>query len=306
MPAATVSVSPLWVTAHPYEKDRAISEMRTAMADFDRRTAAGQMQIFGNDEWYGKLAALSTAEKVQGWLSQKEEALALGYAGSRGSGNVSFLDEGNWDDFLIYERAVSEAFKDQRIVGLCSYPMDGCSVDAMLDVTHCHRHGLVKRHGHWDLIEVRHHGREVSAVGHDPVTTSAQQGEEVRRVIEDQLAILIGAFPERIALQGGHVHLSGSQATRLGILISEFATNAARHGALSSTEGALAVQWRVLVNGSHRLHIKWTETGMSGLRIPDKIGLGTQVIACSVQNWVRVFDTTGMVCTFELDLEPNL
>ena len=58
------------------------------------------MQIFGEDEWYAKQATLSTAEKVQGWLSRKGEAIALGYAGLRGNGNTSFLDEGTWDEFL--------------------------------------------------------------------------------------------------------------------------------------------------------------------------------------------------------------
>ena len=295
----------LWVTAHPYGKDRAVSELRTALSDFDRRTAAGQMQIFSEDEWYAKLAALSTAEKIQGWLSQKDEAVALGYAGLRGSGNASFLDEGTWDDFLVYERAVNEAFKDQRIIVLCSYPLDGCSADAVLDVTHCHRHGLAKRHGHWDLIEVRRHGRETQAVGHDPFATSDSQAEDLRRLVEDQLAMFIGAYPERIMLKGGHVQLSGSQATKLGILFNELVANAARYGALSSTQGKLAVQWHVVVNGSRRLHIKWTESGMCGLTIPDKVGFGTRLIASAVENCVRIFDPTGMACTFELDLEPT-
>ena len=293
----------LWVTAHPYGKDRAVSELRTALSDFDRRTAAGQMQIFSEGEWYAKLAPLSTAEKIQSWLSQKDEAVALGYAGLRGSGNVSFLDEGTWDDFLVYERAVDEAFKDQRIILLCSYPLDGCSADAVLDVTHCHRHGLAKRHGHWDLIEVRRHGRETQAVGHDPFATSDSRAEDLRRLVEDQLAMFIGAYPERIMLKGGHVQLSGSQATKLGILFNEFVANAARYGALSSTQGRLAVQWRVVVNGSRRLHIKWTESGMSGLTIPDKVGFGTRLIASAVENCERIFEPSGMVCTFELNLE---
>jgi MEDS: MEthanogen/methylotroph, DcmR Sensory domain len=291
----------LWVTAHPYGIERAASEMRVAMSDFDRRTAAGQIQIFDHDEWYAKLAVLSTAEKVQCWLSQKEEALALGFSGLRGSGNTSFLDEGSRDDFLIYERGVDEAFRDRRILALCSYPISMCSADAMLDVTHCHRHGLAKRHGHWDLIEVMSHGREVPGVEHDPRATSAWQGVELRQVIEDQLAIFIGAFPERISLSGGHVQLSPSQTAKLAVLFSELAANAARYGALSSTRGEVDVQWRIVVNGSGRLHIKWIEEGMSGLTIPDKIGLGTRLLAGTVQNCERVFHTTGMVCTFELD-----
>ena len=291
----------LWVTAHPYGKDRAASEMRVAMPDFDRRTAAGQIQIFGEDEWYATLAAQSTAEKVQCWLSQKDEALALGYAGLRGSGNTSFLDEGSWDDFLIYERAVDEAFRDQRILALCSYPVNGCSANAMLDVTHCHGQGLAKRHGHWDLIEVRGDDRAASAGEHDQHETSALQGADLRQVIEDQLAILIGAFPERISLTGAHVQLSPSQAAKLAVLLSELAANAASYGALSSSQGKVDVQWRLVINGSGCLHIKWTEKGMAGLTIPNKIGRGTQLLARTVENCVRVFHTTGMVCTFELD-----
>ena len=219
----------LWVTAHPYGKERAASEMRVAMSDFDRRTAAGQMQIFDQDEWYAKLAALSTAEKVQCWLSQKEEALALGFSGLRGSGNTSFLDEGSWDDFLIYERAVDEAFKDRRILALCSYPISMCSADAMLDVTHCHRHGLAKRHGHWDLIEVRSHGREASAVEHDPHATSLA-GHRASAGHRRSTCHIHWGVSERISLNGGHVQLSPSQTAKLAILISELATNAARYG----------------------------------------------------------------------------
>ena len=298
----------IWVTGHPYGRDRAVSEMRAAMSDFDRRTSAGQMQIFGQDEWYAKQEFMSPAERVQTWLSRKDEAVGLGYAGLRANGNTSFLDESSWDEFLIYEQAVSEAYKDQRCIGLCSYWMDKCSASGVIDVTHCHGLGLAKRHGHWDLIEVRDHSHEflgVEAHGHDPVAPSQWQGEDLRRLVEDQLAVFIGSYPERIRLQGGHVRLSGSQATKLGIVLDELVANAAMYGALSSTQGKLAVQWHVVVNGSRRLHIKWTERGMSGLAVPDKVGFGTRLLASTVENCVRIFKPTGMVCTFELNLESD-
>jgi anti-sigma regulatory factor (Ser/Thr protein kinase) len=292
----------LWVTARPYGKDRAFSEMRTALADFDRRIAAGQMQIFGEDEWYAKLATQRTAEKLQSWASQKDEATALGYVGLRVSGNTSFLDENSWDEFLIYERAFDEAFKDQRVVALCSYPFEGCSADAALDVSHCHRHGLAKRHERWDLIEVRRHDCEATITVNLTHPAALLGGVDLREVIEDQLAIFIEACPERIALHGVPVHLTRAQATQLAILFSELTTNAAKYGALSSTEGQLLVQWRVLINGSRRLHISWTESGMSKLTISKKIGQGTQLLARLAENGSRVFLPTGMECTFEVDL----
>ena len=103
-------------------------------------------------------------------------------------------------------------------------------------------------------------------------------------------------------MQGGEVGLSGRQATKLGIVTSELAANAMRHGALSTRQGQLAIAWRAIANGSRRLHIAWTESGLGGLTIPDKVGRGTQLLAGAVKNFHRVFDTGGMTCSFELDL----
>jgi two-component sensor histidine kinase len=128
-------------------------------------------------------------------------------------------------------------------------------------------------------------------------------GKKFKESSEDQLAILIGAYPERITLKGARS--SFRVAANLGVLISQFATNAAKTRGLSSVQGKLAVQWRVVINGSRLLHIRWTESGMASLTIPDKIGGRTQLLAGAVQNCMRVFDTAGMECTFELNLESK-
>jgi hypothetical protein len=248
----------IWVTSTPYGKDRAASEMRAAISDFDRRSAAGQIQIFDHNEWYTKLAVMSAAERVQVWLSGKDEALTAGYAGLRVSGNTSFLDESKWEGFQVYERAVDAAMKDQRVLALCSYCMDACSADAVVDVRHSHACSLAKQHGRWNLIEMRRHGLESSAAGQ--LTRSAPKGRELRRIVEDQLAIYMGAYPEHIELKGGRVRLSEPQATKLAILINELVTDAAKFGALAS-QGKLAVHWRRVVNGSRRVFIKWIESG---------------------------------------------
>ncbi len=132
-----------------------------------------------------------------------------------------------------------------------------------------------------------------------------RQRGELRRLVEDQLAIFIGACPERITLKGSRVPLSGSQATKLAILLSELATNAARYGALSWPQGKLAVHWRVVVNGSRRLHVSWMESGADKLAVPEQVGSGTQLMAAMAENCVRVFNHTGMVCTFELSLDDS-
>jgi MEDS: MEthanogen/methylotroph, DcmR Sensory domain len=293
----------IWVTSRPYGKDRAASEMRAAMSDFDRRIAAGQIQVFDLGEWYAKLAKMSTAEQIRAWLSQTDEAIQSGYTGLRGTGNASFLDESNWEDFQVYERAVDAAFKGQRIIALCSYCMDDCSADAVVDVRQSHALSLAKRDNRWDLIEMRT-DRQSSAVGRGSLTSWAWMGRELRVVIEDQLAIYMEAYPKRITLNGGRVRLSGPQATKLAFLINELVMDAAKYGALASTQGKLAVQWRV--NGSRRLRITWTESGMPRFSITNRRRLGTELRADAERDCVRTFDATGTACAFEVDLESDL
>ena len=298
----------VWLTGHPYGKDRAASEMRAAMADFDRRAGAGQIGIFDYEELLAKQDPMSPAERARSWLVQKDQAIASGYAGLRASGNTSFLDESMWDEQLICERASTEIFTGHPITVLCGYSFDRCSAIGAVDVVHSHGFGLAKRRGRWSLFEVRSHVGEPSNVGvggRDRIAPSARQRGEMRRLVEDQLAIFIGACPGRIALKGTRVQLSGSQATKLAILLSELATNAAKYGALSWPQGKLAVHWRVVVNGSRRLHVRWMESGADRLAVPEQAGSGTQLMAAMAENCVRVFNHTGMVCTFELSLDDS-
>jgi hypothetical protein len=51
--------------------------------------------------------------------------------------------------------------------------------------------------------------------------------------------------------------------------------------------------------------MQWAETGMPGIVVPDKVGFGTRLMVRVVENCVRIFHPTWMVCTFELNLEPN-
>jgi PAS domain S-box-containing protein len=61
---------------------------------------------------------------------------------------------------------------------------------------------------------------------------------------------------QRISLTGDDVPLSASAATAFALLVHEFATNAAKYGALSGADGAIAIVTRV---DGERLLLDWTE-----------------------------------------------
>jgi DcmR-like sensory protein len=292
----------LWIAANPYGVQRAESDMRMALADFDRRAAAGQISIVDQGEWDAKHGLLSVPETVQSWLSWKDEALASGYTGIRSGGDLSSLHEGNLDAFLSYERAADNAFKNQPIVALCCYCLSKCSGGCVLDVMRCHGFGLAKDGDDWKPIELWPHERVSRRGARAPSRSAKDQDASLNEVVKQLLAAYMLAYPGRITLEGSQVQIPASPAARLRLALGELIANAEKFGALADPQGALTVRWRLSVNGSRRLSVMWAESGKSGLTIPETIGLGTQVLAGAVENCVRSFEPTGMRCTFELSL----
>jgi DcmR-like sensory protein len=295
----------LWITGDHYGAERANSEMRAVLSDFDRQVAAGQIQIVSEAEWYARYGSMSTAESVQHLLSRKDQAIVGGRAGLRISGHFSSLHEGRWDDFLAYERIADEAFKGQPIAALCSYSASRCSGNAVLDVMQRHEFGLCKRRGHWRPIETwSRTPRPPHAVqGRWPADLSrslSMKETDMIDIVEEQLGVCMLAYPERIALNGGHVALQVAVADRLRRGLHELVDNAMKHGAFAAPHGRLAVTWHLTMNGSRRLHVEWTEHGMSGLAIPETVGLGTHIIAAAVENCTRSYRPDGAGWKFEL------
>jgi hypothetical protein len=291
----------LWIAGDPYGAERARSEMRTAVPDFDRRIAAGQMQIVSHEEWHRRWGTVSAAEAVGGMLSWKDEALAAGYTGIRSGGNPSSLYERSLDAFLDFERLADKAFKGQPIVALCNYCLSKYAGRTVLDVMHSHGFGLAKRRGDWVPVEVWRRNQVSPRVAHAPGSRAAREAD-VLQVAEELLGVYLLAHPGRITLEGGRVALPELAAANLRLALRELAGNAAKFGALATSRGALTVKWHVTLNGSRRLRIMWTEHGLSGVTIPDGLGRGTRIIARAVENYVRVFEPGGMRCSFELAL----
>ncbi len=92
-------------------------------------------------------------------------------------------------------------------------------------------------------------------------------------------------FPEpqkRVAMQGEAVWISPEAAQVVAILLHELSTNAARHGALSSQDGKVAVDWSRDADGD--LHLTWREHGGPPVTPPTRRGFGTQIVERSVSD----------------------
>jgi two-component sensor histidine kinase len=115
----------------------------------------------------------------------------------------------------------------------------------------------------------------------------------------------------RIAAGGPEVQLPAEVAVTVGMVLHELATNAAKHGALSSSAGQLTLDWTVAEGPPRRLALDWTETG--GPTVPGppgRAGFGSQLLRRALGGTpggraVISWRTEGVCVRLELDLPPG-
>ena len=140
-----------WVTAEPLTPARARAALQKAGVDVAATEYNGALVIKDHADWYSDTAGLKGIDIVKVWLAEEERALALGFNGLRITGNVTFLTDDSWPEFMEYEQAVDDALDGRRIVALCTY-RHVVGPSNMLDVVRRHDCALERRGHGWQVM----------------------------------------------------------------------------------------------------------------------------------------------------------
>jgi PAS domain S-box-containing protein len=144
------------------------------------------------------------------------------------------------------------------------------------------------------------------AAAHALLSESRWFGVSLTDLIRHQLApYTIGA---NTAISGPDVMLTSAQTQAVAMVIHELATNAAKHGALSGTDGKVSVSWDCA--GADRaaiLTITWCELGGSPITAPVQSGYGLSLIRDLVPHELGgavdlTFPPDGVYCKIEIPL----
>lgn len=141
-----------WVTSEPFGAEEAEAAMRAAVPDFQAYLARGQIEIWDYKDWY-LASGGRPSQLIQRCLDREKRALDNGYAGLRATGNTFWLEPEAWDEFVAYEAELNRTFGQHRIIALCSYCLDRCQAEGVLDVCRNHHFTLARRAGQWERIE---------------------------------------------------------------------------------------------------------------------------------------------------------
>ena len=140
------------------------------------------------------------------------------------------------------------------------------------------------------------------AQAHARLAESKWLGVSLQRLIEDELAPY--AQSGNTILSGPPVSLSPHCAVNMALAIHELATNAAKHGALSSPQGRVTVSWEREQDGVRMI---WREEGGPPVAPPGRAGFGRllleQALHQELNSHVSMeFRPEGLKCTI---LIPN-
>ncbi len=166
------------------------AKLHATIDDFDRHLSAGRLQVVA----YGEGESFELAEAERFWIAKLDYAIAGGFEGLRGCGDVSVLEtpEQSGD----YERVLNTLVNGRPALALCTYALSTTRAMDVFDVMRAHNVTVARRNGEWQFME----------------TPELQRANTLICNLDDALAILSRPFP-------GHELLTERERIVLAFLV---------------------------------------------------------------------------------------
>jgi two-component sensor histidine kinase len=140
--------------------------------------------------------------------------------------------------------------------------------------------------------------RALSAT-HDLLSQTDWSNAPIGEVIGSELAPYMQDNEKHVEITGPNVSLAPNDALSLGLAVHELATNAAKYGALSTNDGRVSIEWRLL--SPELVEVHWREEGGPPVNAPQKRGFGRELIEKIVAQELKAeveleFKPAGVEC----------
>jgi PAS domain S-box-containing protein len=138
------------------------------------------------------------------------------------------------------------------------------------------------------------------ARAHTLLSDSRWRGADLGTLVGEELAPYRAG--DKIQYRGPDISLQPATAQGLALALHELATNAAKHGALSSPAGKVNLQWEL---GADALTLQWVEDGGPAVTEPSTRSFGLKVIVASVEQQLGgkaafEWNPAGLRCLFAI------
>jgi len=143
------------------------------------------------------------------------------------------------------------------------------------------------------------------ARAHTLLSDSRWKGADLGTLVAEELAPYRAG--EKVEINGPNISLLPATAQGIALALHELATNAAKHGALSSLSGKVSLTWQL--QGDTVL-LRWIECGGPPIKAPSSRSFGLKVIRASIEQQLggeTIFDWNqqGLQCNLSIPLRDT-
>jgi PAS domain S-box-containing protein len=138
------------------------------------------------------------------------------------------------------------------------------------------------------------------ARAHTLLSDSRWRGADLGTLVGEELAPYRAG--DKVQCGGPDISLQPATAQGLALALHELATNAAKHGALSSSSGKVSLEWGL---DSDALILRWIENGGPAVAVPSSRSFGLKVIVASIEQQLGgkaafEWNAGGLRCVFAI------
>jgi PAS domain S-box-containing protein len=163
---------------------------------------------------------------------------------------------------------------------------------------------LTCAHSADDYVEAVEGRIKALARSHALLSESRWHGADLGMLVAEELAPYRTGESDKVEVRGPNVSLLPHMAQGVGLALHELATNAAKHGALSSIAGKVVLTWQ---SRPDLLVLHWIESGGPRISPPSARSFGLNVVRASIEQQLGgkatfEWDPNGLQCTLSIPL----
>ena len=145
----------MWITGGLVTQTDAIQALESVLPQTQQYILEKRLEILSYDDWYLPSGVFNAEIVLHGWASKARYAEAKGFAGMRVTGNPFWLcSEEEWTQFGAYEKKVESAIQSERMLALCTYPVEQYPHVHMAQTLSTHGSTLLNTTSEWRRLEL--------------------------------------------------------------------------------------------------------------------------------------------------------
>lgn len=143
----------VWITPEILNCKEVKEALKEKLSNINKYIRSKQLLILSYKDWYLKEGEFDSKRAQKKIINILNKALKRGFAGLRITGDMGWAKGQNWESVMDYERSVNNNIRNYKVLAICSFPINKCTKEDIIDIINTHQYTLIKKDRIWRITE---------------------------------------------------------------------------------------------------------------------------------------------------------